>query len=245
MTPDILPLLILIGRPASGKSEIVEFLRGVPAGRRHKQLHLGELAVLDDFPYLWSWMEEDTLLEQRLEQPRLHTDSSGYFLYPYLWDLLIERLAHNFRAGVRERAPARVPASFILEFSRGSEHGGYQRALAGLGEDLLAQAALMYVSVSFQESLRKNRRRFNPERPGSILEHSLSDEKMDRLYRNDDWAQLTQGNAQGRMIGRWRVPYVTFDNEDDVTSGTPAALEARLRQRLAALYAEWKDSRTR
>jgi hypothetical protein len=242
---DILPLLILIGRPASGKSEIVEFLRGVPAQARHEHFHLGELVVLDDFPYLWSWMEEDALLERRLGRPRLHTDSSGYFLYPYLWDLLIERLAHNYRIGAMESAPAGVPRSFILEFSRGSEHGGYQRALAALGEDLLAQAAVMYVSVSYEESLRKNRRRFNPDRPGSILEHSLSDDKMDRLYRSDDWAQLTQGDAQRLRIGRWPLPFVIFENDDDVTSGPPDALKARLRQRLARLYTEWKDSRIR
>jgi hypothetical protein len=245
MAFDILPLLILIGRPASGKSEIIECLRGVPAARRRTDFHLGELVVLDDFPYLWSWMEEDALLEQRLGQPRLHTDSSGYFLYPYLWDLLIERLAHNYRARSKEAGPAGIHRSFILEFSRGSEHGGYRQALARLGEDLLEQAAVMYVSVSFEESLRKNRRRFNPQRPGSILEHSLSEEKMERLYRIDDWGELTQGRSQRLMVGSRHPPYVTFDNEDDLTSGVPEALEARLRQGLDSLHTEWEKSRTR
>lgn len=245
MALDVLPLLILIGRPASGKSEIVKFLGEMSAARRRGEFHLGELVVLDDFPYLWSWMEEDALLEHRLGQPRLHTDSSGYFLYPYLWDLLVERLAHAYRTQSMESPPAGVHRSFILEFSRGVEHGGYQHALACLGEDLLAQAAVMYVSVSYEESLRKNRRRFNPERPGSILEHSLSDEKMARLYRSDDWTQLTQGDTRRLSIRGRHPPYVTFDNEDDVTSSSPDELEARLRQQLAALHMECLNRRAR
>ncbi len=242
MDLEILPLLILIGRPASGKSEIIEFLRGVTAQKRRVEFHLGEIDVLDDFPYLWSWMEEDTLLEQRLGKPRLHTDSRGYFLFPHLWDLLIERLAHEYRARSAENVPAGSQPTFIFEFARGTPHGGYRRALSRLGADILAQAAVMYVSVSYEESLRKNRGRFNPQRPGSILHHSLTDEKMDRLYRNDDWQDLVQSESALLTIDGRTLPCVTFENDDDVTSGATSALAERLRQRLASLHAEWKKS---
>ncbi len=39
-------------------------------------------------------------------------------------------------------------------------------------------------------SLRKNRKRFNSYRPDGILEHSLSDEKLERLYKKEDWTEL-------------------------------------------------------
>jgi hypothetical protein len=223
MTTDPLPLLILIGRPASGKSEIVEHLR-----------------VLDDFPYLWSWMEEDHLLESRLGQPRLHTDARGFFLYTHLWDLLIERLAHDYIAASGELGSRAAAHSFILEFSRGSEHGGYQRALGRLDAAILSRAALMYVDVTFEESLRKNRRRFNPARPGSILEHSLSDEKMTRLYREDDWPDLSRADPECLLLGVLRIPYVVFENQDDVTTGQSEALDRRLRERLSTLHALWR-----
>jgi len=42
---------------------------------------------------------------------------------------------------------------------------------------MLKSAAILYVNVSFSESLRKNRKRFNPNKPDSILEHGLPDEK--------------------------------------------------------------------
>jgi len=236
MTADCLPVLILIGRPASGKSEIVEHLRSLPASRRRAEFHMGELVVLDDFPYLWAWLEEDGLLEHRLSQPRLHTDPKGYFLYPHLWDLLIERLSQEYLARSGEAEPVGSARSYVLEFSRGSEHGGYRSALARLGEAILSCAAVMYVRVSFEESLRKNRRRFNPARPGSILEHSLPDEKMSRLYREDDWSELTRGHATHLTIESRPLPYVVFDNDDDITTGKPEVLDRTLREKLTALY---------
>ncbi len=205
MTTDPLPILILIGRPASGKSEIIEHLRGLQAGRRLAEFGLGELTVLDDFPYLWFWMEEDHLLETRLGQPRMHTDGRGVFLYTYRWDLLIERLAHGYFAASAELGPGAAAHSFILRFSRGSEHGGYQRALSRLDAAILSRAALMYVDVTFEESLRKNRRRFNPSRPASILEHSLSDEKMTRLYREEDWLDLSRNDPRFLSLGGQHV----------------------------------------
>ena len=240
MTTDPLPLLILIGRPASGKSEIIEHLRGLQAGQRLAEFGLGELTVLDDFPYLWSWMEEDRLLESRLRQPRLHTDAQGFFLYPHLWDLLIERLATTYRAGLAELGPGAAARSFIIEFSRGAEHGGYQRALNRFDAAILSRAAVMYVDVTFEESLRKNRRRFNPARPGSILEHSLPDEKMTRLYREDDWPTLSRDDPRFLSLAGRRVPYVVFENQDDVTTRQPAALDRRLRERLSTLHALWR-----
>jgi hypothetical protein len=84
------------------------------------------------------------------------------------------------------------------------------------------------VRVSFEESLRKNRLRFNPERPDSILEHALPDAKLERLYRNDDWDEVSSGDPDYLEIGGIRVPYAVFENEDDVTTGQAQALAGRL-----------------
>jgi hypothetical protein len=175
-------VLLLIGRPASGKSEIIDFLARTPLRERRKRFHFGALDVLDDFPMLWTWFEEDDILSRRLGLPRLHSDEQGYFNSPALWDLLIERLGLEYRK--RLRNPAYLDrTTTLIEFSRGSEHGGYRQAFRHLSDEVLERACILYVKVSFAESLRKNRRRFNPDRPDSILEHGLSDEKLERLYR--------------------------------------------------------------
>ena len=176
----------MAGRPASGKSEILEYLRRTPAAERRRRFHIGEPVVLDDFPLLWAWFEEDHLLAE-MGHGRLHSTPDGYFLGPHLWDLLVRRLGLEYDKLTRGDPHLHERATVLLEFSRGSEHGGYARAFAHLSEAVLERLAVLYVRVSFQESQRKNRRRFNPDRPHSILEHGLPDEKLARLYREDDW----------------------------------------------------------
>ena len=241
MGGDTFEVLILIGRPASGKSEIIHHLKHTPPDVRQQAFHVADVDVLDDFPLLWAWFEEDHILVERLGQPRLHTDAEGYFRYPYLWHVLIERLGLEYGKRLRDAPAYHETTTTIVEFSRGSEHGGYAGAFAHLTDGQLERAVVVYVCVPFEESLRKNRRRFSPDRPDSILEHGLPDEKMERLYRDDDWDAFSGGSDQGHLTVRGiSVPYAVFPNEDDVTSGPPEPLGARLEQVFGEL---WKRSR--
>ena len=105
---------------------------------------------------------------------------------------------------------------------------------------ILEKAVVLYVNVSFQESMRKNRRRFNPQAPHSILEHSLPEEKMRHLYEMDDWFELSGGNRDFLSIQGLRVPFAVFENEEDYTSaggeelGDPLELCCQRLWRLAA-----------
>ena len=94
---------------------------------------------------------------------------------------------------------------------------------------------MLYIDVSWEESLRKNRRRFNPDRPHSILEHGLSDEKLERLYQGSDWDDFSSGDTEFLRIGEVRVPYVVFPNEDDVTTPGGRPLGERLEDVLGTL----------
>ncbi len=234
MDERILDLLLLVGRPASGKSEIVDYLRRLDAAERRRRFGLGDLEVLDDFPLLWEWFEEDEILE-RMGRPRLHTDAAGNFTGTHLWDVLIRRLCLGYDKLAAADAGLHARASVIIEFSRGCEHGGYRRAFAELSPEVLARASVLYVRVSFEESLRKNRRRFNPARPHSILEHALPDEKLRRLYGRDDWDELERDDRGRLLVGAHHLPAAVFENEDDVTTPRGAALGDRLEACLRGL----------
>ena len=231
-------ILILLGRPASGKSEIIDFLKKTPPIKRTENFHVGLIDEIDDFPMLWTWFEEDAILEKVLKKPRMHTDKDGYFLHQYQWDLLIERICLEYDKKLRDNADYHVEHTTLIEFSRGTEHGGYASAFQHLSEKVLRRAAILYVHVTFEESKRKNRRRFNPEKPDSILEHGLPDDKLERLYKEVDWEEMTKNDPHTIEIKGIKVPYVVFENmpekTDDFTILEPA-LEESL-SRLWALY---------
>jgi len=225
--PDKFEILLLIARPAAGKSEIIDFFKKTSLPERLQRFHVGKLEEIDDFPMLWTWFEEDALLE-RMGYPRLHTDSDGYFLGNHLWDLLIERICLEYQKRWRDVPGLAQEYTTLIEFSRGSEHGGYRSAFCHLSPQVLERMAVLYVDVSWEESLRKNKQRFNPEKPDSILEHGLPDTKLERLYRESDWHEVSAADPEYLEIQGRRVPYAVFDNADDVTTARGTALGERL-----------------
>jgi hypothetical protein len=229
-------ILILIGRPASGKSEIIHFLTHLPDDTRRQKFHTARLDILDDFPILWGWFEEDDILTHVFGLPRLHSDEQHYFKFQELWHVLVKRLSLDYSKKFRDDASYHEHTTALIEFSRGSEHGGYAEAFQHVTEEILRRAAILYVRVPFEESLRKNRRRFNPDRPDSILEHGLTDDKMERLYRHDDWTALAPEESGLLDIRGQSVPYAVFPNEDDVTTGRPDQLADRLESVLRNLW---------
>ena len=204
-----------------------------------RRFHVGEINELDDFPMLWTWFEEDALLE-RMGKPRLHTDGEGYFLHQYLWDLLVERICLDYQKLLRDKPDFHQTHTALVEFSRGSEHGGYASAFQHINPQVAERMAVLYLDVSWEESLRKNRKRFNPNKPDSILEHGLEDAKLERLYREVDWQEVSAPDSQWLSIAEKKVPYVVFDNRDDVTTARGEALGARLEACLTRLWENYQ-----
>jgi hypothetical protein len=232
---DLFDIILLIARPAAGKSEIIDYLKRIPLEERKRRFHVGRFDEIDDFPMIWAWFEEDALLD-KMGHPRLHTDPEGYFTHNYLWDLLIERIGLEYQKKQRDLPQDADAITTIIEFSRGREHGGYRSAFSHLSRQILEKAALLYVDVTWEESLRKNKKRFNPAKPDSILEHSLSEAKLERLYKETDWSEVSKVDPHYLAIEGMRVPYVVFDNSDDVTTQRGEALGKRLEQALTDLW---------
>lgn len=231
-------ILILLGRPASGKSEIMDFFSKTGVIERAERFHIGAIDMIDDFPMLWVWFEEDAILEKVMGKPRVQSDKDGLFLHQHQWDLLIERICMEYTKHKRGYDDFHAEHTTLIEFSRGTEHGGYKSAFEHLSDQVLERAAILYVNVSYEESLRKNRRRFNPERPDSILEHGLPDWKLEKLYKEVDWESVTAGHQDYLPIKGHQVPVVVLENETELTndfSKLAPALEKAL-DRLWALY---------
>jgi hypothetical protein len=237
---NIFDILLLIARPAAGKSEIIDHLKKTPPDQRLEKYHIGAFQELDDFPMLWTWFEEDAILTE-LGHPRIHTDAEGFFLYPYQWDLLIRRINLEYEKLLRDNPDFHQRQTLIIEFSRGTSHGGYKRAFEHLSKTIAERMAILYIDVSWEESRRKNQNRFNPEKPDSILEHGLPEYKIEKLYRYSDWDEISNNHPERIQIQDCAVPYLVFENEDDVTSQGGDALSQRLQNTLSSLFDLYRE----
>lgn len=84
--------------------------------------------------------------------------------------------------------------------------------------------------------MKRNTFPVNPERPDSILEHVVPADKLQHLYQECDWEEITAANKEFVAIQGMQVPYANFENENEVTSIGGDALDQRLEETLARLW---------
>jgi hypothetical protein len=235
--------IILIGRPAAGKSEVIDFLRKTDEAERARRFHIGPFTEIDDFPFVWETFEIDDLLE-RLGQPRVFTTPDYFFTGDHLWNLFIERINLEFQKRLARNPGFTTQETVLVEFSRGGANG-FAEAFAHLADDIVSRAGIVYINVSYEESVRKNRRRFDPSQADSSLYHSLPNAKMEFYYRTNDWDALSGGRKTGRIrIRGCDVPFVVFDNEPERTDD-PAKLGPALEETFATLWSLMRPATSR
>ena len=209
------PLLIITGRPAAGKSELIDFLKKTSSEERSKRFHIADFEELDDFVYVWETFEIDDILS-RHGKPRLWTDQKYYFTDHFIWNLYIERMSLEYRKKLARDPDYHHRKTTLVEFARGGDQG-IAEALSYFHEEILKRAALIYIKVSYEESVRKNRRRARKGQEDSILYHSLPDEKMDFYYRTNDWEKLSALDPNYIEVKGFKIPYAVFENEPEKT----------------------------
>jgi hypothetical protein len=215
MSNNNFPILIITGRPAAGKSEVIDFLKKADPNERLSRFHIADFEELDDFVYVWETFETDDILT-RHGKPRVWTDEKYWFKDHFIWNLYIERINLEYRKKLARNSNYHDGKTTIVEFARGGENGIYE-ALSFLHEDVLRRASLMYIKVSYEESVRKNRRRARPGEEHSILHHSLPDAKMDFYYRTNDWEKLAAKDPNYIEVKGFKIPYAVFENEPEKT----------------------------
>jgi hypothetical protein len=69
---------------------------------------------------------------------------------------------------------------------------------------------------------------------------ALSDEKLAKLYRHSDWAELASPDPHYLHIEKVEIPYAVFENEDDVTTRAGEQLAGRLSECLKSLWKRYQ-----
>jgi len=227
MRKRVFDIIILNGRPAAGKSEIIDYLKKTPIKERINRFHIGDFFEIDDFTFLWEQFEDDDIMEE-MGLPRIISNREfeykgkkypGYvFKKKWYWNFLIKKINLNYSKIIRDNPDYhKGNKTVFIEFARGSEHGGFKSAYNYLSDQILEQAVTLYINVTWDESLRKNRRRFNPDKPDSVLEHGLEDIKMEKLYKESDWEEFSSSDPNYLKVKEYKIPYGIFENMPEKT----------------------------
>jgi len=233
MTDEHFDIIILIGRPAAGKSEVIDFLRHASSSERSRRFHIASFEELDDFIYVWETFEVDDILS-RHGKPRIWSDEKYWFKDDFIWNLYIERINLAYRKRIAANPEYHDSTTSIIEFSRGGENG-FGEAFSYLDGDILRRACIIYINVAYEESVRKNRRRARPGLEDSILYHSLPEEKMEYYYKTNDWEKLSAKDPSCIDIKGFKVPYAVFDNMPEKTDD-PLKLGVELERATTRLW---------
>ena len=158
-----------------------------------------------------------------------------------MWEFLIRRLGQQVNA-VISTSGALADRTLIVEFARGGSRG-YTDAFSQLSPEILKRAVILYVSVSFEESWRRNVARYDEKKRSGLLTHSVPHAEMEATYGIDDWFDIAH-DPHGTMTTQGiEVPYATMNNEPE--SKDPRILGPRYAAALDELYSLWKRRQPR
>ncbi len=236
---DIFQHLLVLGRPACGKSEFIDFLKHSSEDMRRRRLHIGRFEEVDDFPWLWEKFQDDAIWE-KAGYERLYTEEympGNPGMAPKgakLFDWCMQKFNEVIGRQDLGRDDFYRDSTLLVEFSRGGRDG-FRRALGMLDPAILERAAIFYIHVSREESWRRNVARYQEKLKHSILAHMVPRQTYECFYDINDWEDLTAGEQAGWLTGgSVRVPFVTMNNEPESTA--PDVLEERYSAALGQLW---------
>ncbi len=215
--------LLLLGRPASGKSEFIDFIKNVPLTTRAEKYHIGPFEEMDDFPWIWEKFMEDNLWEAAGCERRYSFGGDNPGLAKKgapLFDFCIQKINATYVQMLEKKG------TLFIEFARGG-NDGFRKALNDLSNDILKRACILFIYVSKEESFRRNEARYQEQLKHSILAHKVPDETMNTFYTTHDWLELTNHKESGFLkLQNISVPFVTMKNEPELTD--PKLLDQRV-----------------
>ena len=135
--------VLLVALPASGKSEVRNFMANIEGERLKKEFHIGENLQLDDFPYVHFMRLIDNALERKGEPRIFYQSDEDPFFNDYDWGTLIQLLNEDYdRLMSRE---AINPESYAMELfermDRAATVAGIEPRIAMLDDELIVELA--------------------------------------------------------------------------------------------------------
>ena len=246
MENNVFKVVLLQALPASGKSEVRNFMANIEPERLKKEFHIGENLQLDDFPYVHMMRRIDNELEA-MGQARLFYPGEEPFIDGRDWGTLCCLLNEDYHDLLNRNVQKPDSCAQLLfdRYDRAGQIVGIAPRLGKLPEEihkklaekLEAEAAAMLKekqdaypdsfdgkTIIIEESRRKNADRADPNDPGSNLHHGVPLAVMLGEYGCDDMEYLVNTSEQKGAVtvkahgNTYHVPIGIFDNRVDKTS---------------------------
>jgi hypothetical protein len=129
----VIDVLLLLGLPASGKSEVRRYLAGLDPARRAADLGLGVPVHLDDYPYVHLMRRLSRELRRLGAHPIFFATDAEPLLEPGDWLTLTALLDEDYAHLSRPPAPPEHPAADLLDrFDQARTVAGLPVPFAGL-----------------------------------------------------------------------------------------------------------------
>ena len=233
--PAIFAHLFVLGRPAGGKSEFIDFMKNVRDADRAAHFGIGRFEEIDDFPWLWqACLDDDSREDRGAAREVSERTPEGYNITrPKFRGSLVDRFNETIAAKYLANPAFYDGGTLLIEFARG-QSDGFRESLERFHPDILARGAILYINVSFEESYRRNSARYKKGLEESILFHKVPDRDMFGFFRDNDWDEMTGGAPDGRIeLAGVSVPFVSMPNEPE--SSDPGVLRERYSRALNRL----------
>lgn len=138
----VFPVVLLTALPASGKSEVRNFLAHMPQDRLEREFHFGDTLQLDDFPYVYFMRLIDGALERR-GLSRVYYPGEEPFIDGRDWGTLVNLLNEDYHdlMGRVTVQPASAARYLMERMERASAGVGIPARLGLLPADVLDAVA--------------------------------------------------------------------------------------------------------
>jgi hypothetical protein len=230
--------ILLLGRPASGKSEFIDYMKQQSDADRAAKYHIGAFKEMDDFPWLWQKFMEDNVWEAAGYPRQYSFGGSNPGLNQEgapLFDFCMAKFNAEYAAFCQSQPDFHTSGqTLFIEFARGGPEA-YAKALYQLSPEILKRSVILFVLVSYEESCRRNNARYQEKLKHSILAHKCHDETMSIFYKTHDWLELTRNQEVGHLtVHGVQLPFATMHNEPELTD--PVLLDRRYGPALQRLW---------
>lgn len=206
--------LFVLGRPGAGKSEFFDHIKKIGDTERLKKFNIGSFETIDDWLVLADKFREDELWEKLTGHRKYTRLDQGVEVVTdlLLYDYAVMQL-NRLALELLEKNPTFYSErSLLIEFSRGGEKN-YTHTFSFFDAAILKKAAIIYVQADMDVCWERNVWRYEEKKKHSVLAHLVPKSQLERLYREDDWTQLTQNKETGFIsVSGQSIPFVTLDN---------------------------------